>query len=658
LKSDQHVLQSEPITNYNDAQEMRFSVHPRLRRLMPLIFVLASACAAVGAYLQALNYPFISDDLSYLPENTGLIGLHPADLWRLLIEPYNCCHEYLPLRDFSYWLDIKLFGLTPSAFRVHNILLYLLGLPLVYATTSAVWKYFRPADAASAPWAAAAVTALFALHPALVEPVVWISGRKYVLPNLFATLALWFAVRARLQQGLSIPHAAAALAALVAMMLSKASYVGVAPLIALLWWLFWLDIPAPGRRLSLLLWPLATLFLAGLLTLIFVVQNKGFDAMPFYFGIEALARTFAVLGWLAFLAFSIGSRHYLYPVFEDPNLPLMVAIGVVVLVSAAASGLLLLRKRSLEGFALVAFLLLCMPYIQLMPNHPPSLVSDRYLALAVWPAILFAVALLWRLKPVPRIALLFVIALLWGFQTIERPRDWRLEKLFDADLRAYPGYYMPAMYEINYVQMPQGLYPEAYKLANSIPAPEFREVMIEVIKADYAVHTAIYTGKPQEAMSLLWSLAPSHKERPAQAKWNSSAYFFYAKRLSILVKDWEKLVERFPDDVSLRYNAGLWMLESRKSKDAVVQLRAATESQRLPESVRGTAFKNLGLALLQSGRIAEAETPLRAALEQSPPDFRAYCLLSGVYKLAGRTQEAASAEAACRSRVPNDNQPE
>ena len=178
--------------------------------------------------------------------------------------------------------------------------------------------------------------------------------------------------------------------------------------------------------------------------------------MPFYFGIEAVTRTFAVLGWLAFLAFSIGSRHYLYPVFEDPSLSLMVAIGVVILLSAAASGLLLLRKRSLEGFALAAFLLLCMPYIQLMPNHPPSLVSDRYLALAVWPAILFAVALLWRLKLVPRIAILLVIALLWGFQTIERPRDWRLETLFDADLRAYPGYYMPAMYEINYVQLPQG----------------------------------------------------------------------------------------------------------------------------------------------------------------------------------------------------------
>ncbi len=624
---------------------------------MPAMIVLVSAFVAVGAYLQAFNYPFFSDDISYLPENTKLIGLHSADLWRLFTEPYNCCFEFLPLRDFSYWLDIRLFGLTPSASRGHNIILYLLCLPLVYATTLAVWRYFRPADAAGAPWAAAAVTALFALHPALVESVVWISGRKYVLPNLFAMLALWLAVRARREQGLSVPHAAATLVAFVAVMLSKTSYVGVAPLIALLWVLFWLDIPAPGRRRSLLLWPLAILFLAGLLTLIFVAKNEGFDGMPFYFGIEAVIRTFAVLGWMARLAVSLGSRHFLYPVFEDPNLSFMVAIGVVVLLSAAASGLLLLRKRSLEGFALAAFLLLCMPYIQLMPNHPPSLVSDRYLALAVWPAILLIVALLWRLKPVLRIVLLLVIALLWGFQTIERPRDWRsLETLYNADLHTYPGSYMPAMYEINNVQLPQGLYPEAYKTANSITVPEFREVMTDVIKADYAVHVAVSTGKLQESMSLLWDLGPGYQQRPIQAEWNSSVLFFYRKNLERLVNEWEILARRFPDDASLRYNAGLWMLSVHKSKHAVAHLRAASESQRLPESVRGTAFRNLGLALINSGNAAEAEAPLRAALEQSPPDYRAYCLLSGVYKRAGRTEEAVRAAADCLSHVPNDNQ--
>jgi len=61
-------------------------------------------------------------------------------------------------------------------------------------------------------------------------------------------------------------------------------------------------------------------------------------------------------------------------------------------------------------------------------------------------------------------------------------------------------------------------------------------------------------------------------------------------------------------------------------------LRATTESQRLPESVRGAAFRNLGLALMNSGHIAESEAPLRAALEQQQPDLWAHCLLSEVYK--------------------------
>lgn len=630
-----------------------------LRQAVPLVIVLVSAMVAVGAYLQAFNYPYFSDDISYLPGNAKLIGLSSAELWRLFTEPYNCCFEFLPLRDFSYWLDIKLFGLSPAASRGQNIFLYLLCLPLVYATTSSLWRYFRPADAGGAPWAAAAVTALFALHPALVESVVWISGRKYVLPNLFAMLALWLAVKARREQGLSPHYVVASLVAIVALMFSKSSYVGVAPLIALLWILFWLDIPVQRRRKSLLLWPLAILFLAGLMTLIFVSKNEGFDGMPFYFGIEAVTRTFAVLGWLARLAFSPGPRHFLYPVFEDTNLPAMVALGAAVLVASTASVFLILRKRSLEGFALAAFLLLCMPYIQLIPNHPPSLVSDRYLALAVWPAILFLVAMLWRLKLVLRLVLLIAIASLWGFQTVERPRDWRsLETLYNADLHAYPGYYMPAMYEINNVQLPQGLYSGAYTTANSITVPELREIMIKIINTDHAVQAALATGNLQESMSLLWNSGQDYKQRPVQAQWNPSILFFYRKNLEKLVNEWETLSRRFPDDASLRYNAGLWMMGVQKSGHAVAHLRAASESRRLPESVRGTAFRNLGLALIDSGNVAEAEVPLRAALEQSPPDFRAYCLLSVVYKRAGRTEEAVRAESECRRYAQSGNQSE
>ena len=125
-------------------------------------------------------------------------------------------------------------------------------------------------------------------------------------------------------------------------------------------------------------------------------------------------------------------------------------------------------------------------------------------------------------------------------------------------------------------------------------------------------------------------------------------------RRDILAIESDDLAKRFPDDVSVRYNAGLWMLDAYEYEDAAVHLRAATKSQLLPESLRGAAFYNLGLALLLSGHAAEAEGSLRAALEQTQPDLRAYCQLSEVYSQTKRFEEAARAEASCLSRAPNE----
>jgi hypothetical protein len=568
------------------------------------VVVLVSVAIAVCAYLQALHYPFVSDDLTYIPENTKLLELQIAELWRLFVEPYNCCNEFLPLRDFSYWIDMTLFGQNPEASRLNNIVLYLLCLPLIYATTLGLWRYFRPTDVAGAPWAAMAVTALFSLHPALVESVVWISGRKYILPNLFAMLSLWLAVSAKRDLGLSVPHAFASLLAFVALMFSKSSYVSVAPVIAMLWVLFWLDIPAQSRRRYLLLWPLAILILAGLLTMNFIAKNNGFDGMPFYFVSEAVTRTLAVLGWMARLSVTPESRHFFYPVFEDPYLPAMAALGAVVLSAGVAGMVMLLPRRSLEGFALAAFLLLCMPYIQLIPNHPPSLVADRYLALAVWPVVLLIVGLSWRLKPIPRMALLLAIALPWGFQTTERPRDWQSwDSLLDADLRAYPGFYGPAVYKINNQQIgPVESYNEVYKIASNIKDPDVSNIMIKLIQSDYAVRIdAASTGNPREAMMRLWNAEVDLLQPPAQAKWNSPRYKLWKALQIMLQTQWIYLAEQFPEDWSVRYNAEMWKIN-----------------------------------------VANLE-----------PDFRAYCTFSEVYKQSGRFEDATRAEAECRKLPPS-----
>lgn len=612
--------------------------------------VLFGALVAMAAYLQALNYPFVSDDLYYLPENAKLLGLQLGELWRLFIEPYNQI-EFLPLRDLSYWFDITLFGLNPAAFRAHSMVLYALCLPLVYGTTLGLWRYFRPADAASAPWAAAAVTVLFALHPAHVESVVWISSRKDVLSVVFSLLALWCAVHAKREQGFSPRFAMAALLALLAAMLSKATAIAVAPVIAMLWMIFWRDIPKQDRRYATLLWPAASLLLVMGVALVFTANSsvKG----PAYFGIEAATRLFAVLGWLVRLAITPESRHFLYPVFEDPLFYVMVAVGVAVLAATAAGGVLMLRKRSLAGFALATFLLLCIPYTQLIPYVTFSLVSDRFLTLAVWPVILLAVLLAWRLKPLPRAVLLMIIALAWSFQTIERPHDWRsYEALIDRDIEGYPGYYPLAYQKITRYQLPQGLYREAGERAGNITVPVARDVLVKLVEAANAMHEAAKSRDPRDAMIRFRNLEALLKQAPAQAAWNPPMLHFWNDSLGSFTLEWQYLVKTFPDDMTVRYNAGLSLFNINKYAEAIAYLSTVTESQQLPEYLRGKTLVLLGAALLSTGHPAEAEARLYSALQQSPPDFRAYCVLSEVYKQTGRLNEAASAEAECRARMP------
>jgi tetratricopeptide (TPR) repeat protein len=460
-------------------------------------------------------------------------------------------------------------------------------------------------------------------------------------------------VNAKREQGLSPRYATAALLALLAAMLSKATAVAVAPVIAMLWIIFWRDIPAQYRRRSHLLWPIAILLLAACVAPIFMANST--IKLPAYFGIEAYSRTLAVLGWLVRLAISPESRHYLHPVLEDPWFLGVVALGVVVLIAAAAGVVMLLRKRSLEGFALVTFLLLCMPYTQLTPYITNSLVADRFLFLAVWPAALLIVALAWGLNPLPRIAILLAFALPWGFQTVERPPDWRsLEALIYADSSAAPGNYQLAFQRIFYFQLPKGLYRDANETASNITVPEARDIMIKLVEAVYAVHNAAMTGDPHDAISRLRNLGPLLKQPLAQAKWNPPMYDFWMRSRNYFLLEWQDLAKQFPDDVMLRYNAGLSLFGIHEYADAAVQLHAATESQHLPEPLRGKALAFLGAALLNSEHAAEAEVPLRAALGQSPPDLRAYCVLSEVYKRTGRLEEAARAEADCRSSAPGE----
>jgi tetratricopeptide (TPR) repeat protein len=226
--------------------------------------------------------------------------------------------------------------------------------------------------------------------------------------------------------------------------------------------------------------------------------------------------------------------------------------------------------------------------------------------------------------------------------------------LGDADLRAYPGSYQPAFQKI-WAQLGFGLYSDAIGTANSIAVPEFRNIMIKMIQATYAVrfNTEI-TGKPDGAMELLRNFEDSLNHLPAQSRWNTPMRHVRDRCREILALKGERLAEMFPGDALVRYKAGLWKLEVHKYSDAISHLRVATESPRLAQSMRGKAFRELGVALMKSGDVANAEAPLQASLVQSPPDFQAYCALSDLYRRTGRVEEAAHAEIDCRNRTQRE----
>jgi protein O-mannosyl-transferase len=138
-------------------------------------------------FARAVPYPFARswDDARFILDNRDV--LDPS--WPAFVRMWTSVQfeAYHPLHLLSYWLDVPWFG--PEAWVVHltSLVLWVLGLWIVYGWLIALRL---------PPWAAVVTTLLFGLHPAQVEVVSWASGRKDVLALLFGAASLRFAARA------------------------------------------------------------------------------------------------------------------------------------------------------------------------------------------------------------------------------------------------------------------------------------------------------------------------------------------------------------------------------------------------------------------------------------------------------------------------------
>ena len=202
----------------------------RARSLLANAVVFLAGCAV---FVPTLGYSFLNwDDDVYILRNPLLHAFDAASIRAVFTQPYF--QNYLPLHLFSYMVDHALWGMRAMGYHLTSVLLHGLNAVLCLAVVRRMSRSLTIAFLAAL---------LFALHPAHVEAVAWISSRKEVLSTTFMLLALLFYLRARRGTALRLGPYAASVLFFLAGMLSKVSVV-VLPAFLLL-----LDAtPAAGPR--------------------------------------------------------------------------------------------------------------------------------------------------------------------------------------------------------------------------------------------------------------------------------------------------------------------------------------------------------------------------------------------------------------------------
>lgn len=125
----------------------------------------------VLAYVNSLNNEFISDDIYSIVDNPWIRNL------QAVFSRPQAIGRHLP-----FFIIYKIWGLVPSPYRFVNILLHI----------GNVWLLFVLLTLLINRKTAFIASALFAVHPLLVESVAWISGGGYAQYTFFFLISFIF----------------------------------------------------------------------------------------------------------------------------------------------------------------------------------------------------------------------------------------------------------------------------------------------------------------------------------------------------------------------------------------------------------------------------------------------------------------------------------
>lgn len=438
-------------------------------------------------FLPTIFHELFADDEIYLAYTNRMIRQLPwTELHQFLVKPGNPW-EYLPVRDFTYWLDFRLFGDEPATFHVTNLVWYSFSAASFCWLARELVLFFRPAWAAQAGVLAMCGTVLFVVHPAHVEAAAWVAARKDLMAG-----TLGFLSAAALVQGMrtSWPARNVLLAAallLLACFSKAAGMTQVMFLTALIAaaWRHCPGIPATRKLVTLLLLWALVVFAAfvhmkiGETTGIRIENHPGFLVST-----ERASRIFAALARLLLWPYPLGLYH---DVYDAGNWHWLATAGGLLLVMLAAGAIFF--RRTLWPLGVVLIVAPWTVYLQFIPFTTWSMASERFLFVSVGGLTLILVDLMGRLaQPRTILAVVLLIAVPMGMLTWNRVNEWELGyRLLAMEYERQPGFHNAIRDQVLHVLLPQRQYAEAEALAEGIPRDYAAAALVAFVRAEHVL---------------------------------------------------------------------------------------------------------------------------------------------------------------------------
>src|SRR3989344_2971665 len=135
-------------------------------------FLIILSLLILTVYGNSLNNAFLSDDLAEIVNNPNVGNLNFA----ITSRPFGF------IRLILYFLAYHIGGLFPSFFRSINLFFHIGSAFLIFAIINYLYS----------KRVALMTATLFAIHPAISEAVVWISGGSYPQYTFFFLLSFLF----------------------------------------------------------------------------------------------------------------------------------------------------------------------------------------------------------------------------------------------------------------------------------------------------------------------------------------------------------------------------------------------------------------------------------------------------------------------------------